>query len=77
MSFLTFSFVTTVGSALWCCVLAYLGHKAYRVEPQLLTDPAALVRFVRGESHWLVIVVAVFALLYMLTMRLSQPKKLC
>jgi membrane protein DedA with SNARE-associated domain len=74
MNFLTFSFATIAGSALWCGVLAYLGHKAYRVEPQLLTDPAAMLRFVQSQSHWLVIVAGIFALLYILTIRLSQPK---
>jgi len=73
MNFMTFSLVTIIGSALWCWVLAYLGRKAYRLEPELLTDPEALVHFIKGQSTWLVIVVLVFVLLYMLMMRLSRP----
>jgi membrane protein DedA with SNARE-associated domain len=73
MPFVTFSLVTTIGSALWCCVLAYLGVKAYRAEPELLTDPEALMRFVRGQSTWLLVVVLALAVLYILGMRLSRP----
>jgi membrane protein DedA with SNARE-associated domain len=65
--------MTITGSAIWCYILAYLGQKAYRVEPQLLTDPEALVRFIRGQSTWILVVVAVFAALYILSMRLSKP----
>ena len=75
MNFMTFSFVTIAGSALWCWILAYLGRKAFRLEPELLTDPEALVHFIKGQSTWLVIVVLVFAVLYMLMMRLSRPSR--
>jgi len=75
MNFMTFSFVTIAGSALWCWILAYLGRKAYRLEPELLTDPEALMHFIKGQSTWLVIVVLVFAVLYMLMMRLSRPSR--
>jgi membrane protein DedA with SNARE-associated domain len=75
MNFATFSVVTTIGSAAWCCVLAYLGQKAYRVEPELLTDPEALMRFIRGESTWILLVVLGLAVLYMLGMGFSRPSK--
>jgi membrane protein DedA with SNARE-associated domain len=75
MNFGLFSLMTITGSAIWCYILAYLGEKAYRVEPQLLTDPEALVRFIHGQSTWIVVVVAVFAALYILSMRLSKPPK--
>jgi membrane protein DedA with SNARE-associated domain len=73
MNFGIFSLMTITGSAIWCYILAYLGEKAYRVEPQLLTDPEALVRFIHGQSTWILVVVAVFAALYILSMRLSKP----
>jgi membrane protein DedA with SNARE-associated domain len=76
MNFAVFSVMTIVGSAIWCYILAYLGEKAYRLEPQLLTDPEALVRFIHGQSTWILVVVAVFAALYILSMRLSKsPEK--
>lgn len=73
MNFGLFSLMTITGSAIWCYILAYLGQKAYRVEPQLLTDPEALVRFIHGQSTWILVVVAVFAALYIVSMRLSKP----
>jgi membrane protein DedA with SNARE-associated domain len=67
-----FSLMTISGSAIWCYILAYLGEKAYRVEPQLLTDPEALVRFIRSRSTWIGMV-SVFAVLYIWSLRLSKP----
>ena len=74
MNFGLFSFVTTAGSALWCWILAYLGDKAYRLEPELLTSPDALVRFIHGQSKGILLVVALFAALYMLGLRLMKPR---
>ena len=74
MNFGLFSFVTIAGSALWCWILAYLGDKAYRLEPELLTSPDALVRFIHGQSKGILLVVALFAALYMLSLRLMKPR---
>ncbi len=75
MGFATFSLVTIAGSAIWCYVLAYLGDEAFRAEPQLLEDPEAMVHFIKGQSHWLILVVVLFASLYLLTLRLtSRPR---
>jgi membrane protein DedA with SNARE-associated domain len=73
MNFGLFSLMTITGSAIWCYILAYLGDKAYRVEPELLTDPEALVRFIHSQSTWILVVVVVLAALYILSMRLSKP----
>jgi membrane protein DedA with SNARE-associated domain len=74
MNFGLFSFVTIAGSALWCWILAYLGDKAYRLEPELLTSPDALVRFIHGQSKGILLIVALFAALYMLSLRLMKPR---
>ena len=74
MNFGLFSLMTIAGSALWCWILAYLGDKAYRLEPELLTSPDALVRFIHGQSRGILLVVALFAALYMLTLRLMKPR---
>jgi membrane protein DedA with SNARE-associated domain len=74
MNFGVFSLVTIAGSALWCWILAYLGDKAYRIEPELLTNPDALVRFIHGQSKGILLVVALFAALYMLSLRLMKPR---
>jgi membrane protein DedA with SNARE-associated domain len=73
MNFGLFSLMTITGSAIWCYILAYLGDKAYHVEPELLTDPEALVRFIHSQSTWILVVVVVLAALYILSMRLSKP----
>jgi len=73
MSFPVFSLVTILGSAISCSILAYLGHRAYLVEPELLTNPEALVHFIRGQSGGILLVVTIFTGLYMLTMRLMKP----
>jgi membrane protein DedA with SNARE-associated domain len=72
MNFYTFSVMTIVGSALWCSVLAYLGSVAYRQQPDLLSNPDALIHFIKAQSHWIVILAAVFAVLYMGTLRLLR-----
>jgi len=74
MNFGLFSLVTIAGSALWCWILAYLGDKAYRLEPELLTSPDALVRFIHGQSKGILLIVALFAALYMLSLRLMKPR---
>jgi membrane protein DedA with SNARE-associated domain len=73
MNFPVFSLVTILGSAISCSILAYLGHRAYLVEPELLTNPEALVHFIRGQSGGILLVVTIFAALYMLTVRLMKP----
>jgi len=75
MGFGTFSLVTITGSAIWCYVLAYLGDEAFRVEPKLLENPEAMMRFIKGQSHWLILVVVLFASLYLLTLRLTSKAK--
>ena len=75
MGFGIFSLVTITGSAIWCYVLAYLGDEAFRVEPKLLENPEAMMRFIKGQSHWLILVVVLFASLYLLTLRLTSKAK--
>jgi membrane protein DedA with SNARE-associated domain len=72
MNFLTFSFVTIVGSAIWCYILACLGVEAYRREPQLLDNPEAMVNFIKTQSYWIVLLTILLAALYLLTLRLTR-----
>jgi membrane protein DedA with SNARE-associated domain len=75
MKFSKFSYVTLAGSAISCAILAFVGERAYRAEPQLLSDPEGLVRFVRGQSRWILLGVLAFAALYMLALRLMKPQR--
>jgi membrane protein DedA with SNARE-associated domain len=74
MNFSVFSMTTLLGSAISCSILAYLGVRAQRVAPGLLNDPDALGHFIRGQSKWLILVVLAFAVLYILSIRLSKRK---
>lgn len=74
MNFALFSVVTIIGSAIWCYILALLGAKAYRVQPDLIGNPDAMVHFIKSQSLSIVLIVAVFAALYFVMMRLSARK---
>jgi membrane protein DedA with SNARE-associated domain len=74
MNFWMFSIVTIVGSAIWCAVLAYLGDKAYRAQPDLISNPEGLVQLIKAQSHWIVLFVAVLAILYLFVLRLSAKR---
>ena len=74
MNFAVFSVVTILGSAISSSILAYLGHRAYLVEPELVSNPEAMVHFIRGQSGGILLVVTIFAVLYMLTLRLMKPR---
>ena|SRR5437867_6057424 len=74
MNFATFSYTTLAGSAISSVILAWLGHRAHKLEPRLLSDPDALVHFVRSQLHFILLVVLAFAALYMLSLYLAKPR---
>lgn len=74
MNFWIFSLVTIVGSAIWCAVLTYLGAKAYRAQPDLISNPDGLVQLIKAQSHWIILFVAVLAILYVVVLRLSAKR---
>jgi membrane protein DedA with SNARE-associated domain len=74
MNFWLFSLMTIAGSALWCWILAYLGDKAYRLQPDLLTSPDKPIQFIHEHSREMVLLVVLFAALYMLSLRLMKPR---
>jgi membrane protein DedA with SNARE-associated domain len=75
MNFWIFSTVTIVGSGIWCWILAYLGAKAYQAQPDLLSNPEAMVHFIKSQSHWILLFVVGLAGLYILVMRLTQRRE--
>ncbi|MDQ2659400.1 MAG: DedA family protein [Verrucomicrobiota bacterium] len=74
MNFGIFSAVTVIGSAIWCYILAYLGHKAFQLRPDLIRNPDAMVAFIKGQSLSIVLLVVLFAALYFVVMRLSARR---
>ena len=75
MNFGIFSAVTIVGSGIWCWILAYLGMKAYHAEPELLSNPEAMVHFMKAQSHWILLFVVGLAGLYVVVIRLMQRRE--
>lgn len=75
MNFTIFSLMTTVGAAIWCTVLAFLGDRAYRAQPDLLESPEKLEHFIKHDSMAIVACVAGLAVLYFLMLLLSSRKR--
>jgi membrane protein DedA with SNARE-associated domain len=76
MSFLKFSILTTVGAAIWCSVLAWLGGKIGRQSGENpLQNPEALVHAIKAESHWIIAIVLLVCVLYFVAMKLSGAAK--
>src|SRR5216684_2611200 len=76
MNFWRFSLATIIGSALWCSVLAWVGAKAYQVQPDLISNVDGWVTFVKTNSHWIILFVAVLAVLYLIVLRLTATKRI-
>lgn len=77
MGFVKFSILTTVGAAIWCTVLAWLGGKVgdkLRAEGKNPLDPEALVAAVKHESHLILGIVALICVLYFVSLRMTAPK---
>ncbi len=78
MGFLKFSVLTTVGAAIWCAVLAWLGARVgdkLRLEGKDPLDPVALVAAVKHESHLIVGAVLLVCVLYFVGMKMTAPKQ--
>ena len=77
MGFVKFSALTTVGAAIWCSVLAWLGGKVgdkLRAEGKNPLDPDALVAAVKHESHLVIGIVLLVCVLYFVAMKITAPK---
>ncbi|MEO5721856.1 MAG: DedA family protein [Chthoniobacterales bacterium] len=74
MNFAVFSAVTIIGSAIWCYILALLGDKAYRLQPDLISNPDAMVAFIKSQSLWIIVIIGIFAVLYLVVMRLTARR---
>jgi membrane protein DedA with SNARE-associated domain len=78
MGFLKFSILTTVGAAIWCSVLAWMGGRVgdkLRAEGKDPLDADALVAAVKHESLWIVAVIALVCVLYFLAMKLTAERR--
>ncbi len=74
MDFLRFSLMTVIGSAIWCSVLAWLGNRVGRANPDLLGDPEALIHAVKAESGPILIAIVGVCVLYVLAMKITAKQ---
>ena len=77
MGFLKFSILTTVGAAIWCAVLAWLGGKVgdeLRAKGENPLDAKALIDAVKEESHFILGAVLLVCVLYFVGMKMTAPK---
>lgn len=75
VSFLKFSAATIVGSAIWCWVLAWFGHKVGSNNPELLKSPDQLIAAIKAESHLIVLAVLMLAALYVTMKYMTREKE--
>ena len=57
MPFTRFAVVTFIGSTLWCAILAVFGAQTIGKQPDLINNPDALMRTVKDNLHWFVLLV--------------------
>ena len=74
MNFGLFSLMTIADRRFGVGSWLILGTKPTAWSQRLLTNPDALVRFIHGQSRGILLVVALFAALYMLSLRLMKPR---
>jgi len=74
MPFVSYSGMTILGSGIWCAVLAWFGQKVLGADPQLMQDPAAMSRAIKGNMLWIVAGIVVLAILYFGMLRLTQKR---
>jgi membrane protein DedA with SNARE-associated domain len=75
MKVVPYMIATTVGSAIWCTVLAWFGKEVLGSEPKLLEDPEAMIRALKAKSLPIIAGVVVLLGLYILVVRLTDKKQ--
>lgn len=77
MDFWVFSLVTTVGSFIWCWILAKFSESIFARHSgaDLMGDPQAMIHLIKAESLPLVIGLVVLCTLYFVAIWVSTPKQ--
>lgn len=74
MGFGVFSVMTIIGSAVWCCVLAWFGQKV--ITPAMMSDPIQMVAELKHKSHLIIGGILVLCILYFVVLKLTaKPVK--
>jgi membrane protein DedA with SNARE-associated domain len=66
---------TTIGSAVWCTVLAVFGQQVLGDRPDLVSNPTALIEALKSKSHLVAAAVLVLAILYFAVVRLTRKQE--
>lgn len=74
VNFATFSVATILGSAIWCAVLAWFGHKVGSDHPGILSSPEELKRAIQDETLLIVGAVLMLGALYALMRYLTKRR---
>jgi membrane protein DedA with SNARE-associated domain len=74
MPFGTFSIITIVGAGLWCTILAWFGAAVIGDQPDLLTNPDAIIHVVKAKLQWFILAVAILGMAYAFVMHFKKPK---
>jgi membrane protein DedA with SNARE-associated domain len=73
MGFVKFSILTTVGAAVWCAVLAWLGGRVGKqLTPDKLNDADAIIAATKAEALPITVVVVLVCMLYVVAMKLTS-----
>lgn len=74
MRVVPYAIATTVGSAIWCSVLAWFGQEILGSEPELLQDPNAMMKALKAKSLPIIGGVLALLALYILVVKLTDKK---
>lgn len=66
MPFGQFSLMTILGAGIFCLALAWFGQQVIGDQPQLMEDPAIMIKVLKERSHYLIIFAFVVGVLYWL-----------
>ncbi len=64
MPYGAFAVATVAGSGIWCFILSWFGRDVIGSSPELLQSPEQLITVMKAKVIWIVVGVAVFAVLY-------------
>lgn len=70
MPFAPFSGATVVGAGLWCAILSWFGPRI--ITPPMLLDSDKMVQEIKGQTHYIVALIALIAGLYALRVYFSM-----
>jgi membrane protein DedA with SNARE-associated domain len=73
MNFKLFSLATCLGAGVWCAVLAFFGAKI--ITAPMLQNAELMVSELKHNTHWIVALALLFALLYVVMVVISRKHR--